>query len=277
LIRAGLLFERNLVVSVLGIDAAWTLTQPSGVALVSKTSAGWALVAADSSYDAFYVRANGHQPAVETFAGSKPDAARLLETCDSLTGHLPEIIAIDMPLSHAPIDGRRVSDNAVSSAYGGKKKCGTHTPSTVRPGAISDTLTADFAAAGYPLRTSEWTGRGIIEVYPHPALLELARAKERLPYKASKQGAYWPDLSVEARRERLFAEWAKIVALLEAKISGVAEAFPPLPQGSTGKTRKAYEDRLDAVVCAWIAICVFEGKARAFGDEVSAIWVPLPE
>ncbi len=264
------------MVSVLGIDAAWTLTHPSGVALVSKIGPVWTLVTAESSYDAFYAQASGGLAVVETFEGSKPDAARLLETCARLIGHLPEIVAIDMPLSNAPIDGRRVSDNAISRDYGGRK-CGTHTPSKIRPGAISDTLKADFAATGYPLRTSAFSGRGVIEVYPHPALVELAQAKERLPYKASKQGFYWPALSIDARRERLFAEWAKIVALLDAKINGVAAAFPPMPTGSTGKERKAYEDRLDAVVCAWVAICVFEQRARAFGDDNSAIWVPLPE
>jgi hypothetical protein len=43
--------------SVLGIDAAWTVTQPSGVALVTDDGDGCKLVAVDSSYAAFYRRA----------------------------------------------------------------------------------------------------------------------------------------------------------------------------------------------------------------------------
>ena len=39
---------------------------------------------------------------------------------------------------------------------------------------------------------------------------------------------------------------------------------------------KAYEDALDAIVCAWIAICALEARAVPFGDETSAIWIPLP-
>ena len=36
---------------------------------------------------------------------------------------------------------------------------------------------------------------------------------------------------------------------------------------------KAYEDTLDAVICAWVAGCALEGRAKAFGDENSAIWI----
>nr|WP_245581779.1 DUF429 domain-containing protein [Rhizobium ruizarguesonis] len=37
---------------------------------------------------------------------------------------------------------------------------------------------------------------------------------------------------------------------------------------------KALEDTLDAVVCAWVGACVMDGRARAYGDVESAIWVP---
>jgi hypothetical protein len=42
--------------AVLGIDAAWTLSQPSGVALVAETPNAWRLVAADASYQRFHAR-----------------------------------------------------------------------------------------------------------------------------------------------------------------------------------------------------------------------------
>ena len=31
----------------------------------------------------------------------------------------------------------------------------------------------------------------------------------------------------------------------------------------------------DAVVCAWVGVCVAEGRAEALGDAESAIWVPI--
>jgi len=39
-------------------------------------------------------------------------------------------------------------------------------------------------------------------------------------------------------------------------------------------TMKAFEDQLDAVVCARVAIEVLEGRALPYGDEVSAAWIP---
>jgi predicted RNase H-like nuclease len=41
-----------------------------------------------------------------------------------------------------------------------------------------------------------------------------------------------------------------------------------------GRALKAYEDQLDAVVCAYVAIAALEGRAESYGDDVSAIWVP---
>jgi predicted RNase H-like nuclease len=190
-----------------------------------------------------------------------------------LCGHSIDLVAIDMPLALEPIVGGRASDNAVSAAYGARK-CGTHTPSANRPGRISDDLRSAFEAAGYPLLTRLVRPPGVIEVYPHPALVELASAHERLPYKASKVGRYWPSDTPERRRELLYREWKGIVTLLECQITGVGAALPMLDQQASGHNRKAYEDMLDAVVCCWVAVCALEGCAIPFGDDCSAIWIP---
>lgn len=258
--------------SVLGIDAAWTTTQPSGVALVEETKNGWQLVAVEASYQRFHAIASG-VAAEPRPSGSVPDAGALLETSTILCSPAVELVALDMPLSHKPIVGRRVSDNKVSREYGARK-CGTHSPSSVRPGRISDKLRADFAAAGYELQTIENSPRGLIEVYPHPALVELANAKERLNYKAGRSKNYWPHLTPSERQVELHHEWSKIIHLLDGKISGVARRFNSFRIGTTGTEMKATEDMLDAVVCAWVAICALEGTAKPYGDEESAIWIP---
>ena len=141
-----------------------------------------------------------------------------------------------MPLSRKPITGRRASDDAVSRAYG-SRHCSTHTPNTVRPGRISDELTEGFGAAGYPLLTlANAEPPGLVEVYPHPALVEF--------------GA-------------LAARWR-----------GGAAALPAPDATAGGVELKAYEDMLDAVVCVCVAISILEGEALPYGDEVSAIWIP---
>lgn len=259
--------------SVLGIDAAWSSTHPSGVALVSETSAGWKMVAVEASYQRFIALSDTSMTPDVRMSGSVPQAADLLAACNVLARRSVDLVAIDMPLSFVPITGRRASDDAVSRAYGARK-CGTHTPSALRPGKVSDELTLGFAQCGYPLLVNRIEPPGLIEVYPHPALVELAYAAERLPYKASKVRKYWPLLTPAERRINLCGQWEKIVCLLEHEIAGVADALGKPDSESSGTALKAYEDMLDAIACAWIAICALNGQATPFGDSKSAIWVP---
>jgi predicted RNase H-like nuclease len=263
------------MLAILGIDAAWTLTQPSGVALVAKHSTGWCLTAVEASYQNFLARTDRSFLAEERPSGSPPDAPALLASAAILSGGAIDLVAVDMPLARSPIVERRFSDNEVSRAYGGRK-CGTHSPSAKRPGRMSDDLNQRFKREGYPLQTVAFQTPGLIEVYPHPALVELADAKERLPYKASKVSTYWPKLQPPDRRARLYQQWDKIVDLLEGEITGVAVALPTLGSSASGVRLKAYEDALDAIVCAWVGICALEGRAKPFGDENSAIWIPSP-
>ena len=264
------------MLAILGIDAAWTLTQPSGVALVAKHPTGWRLTAAEPSYQNFLARTDRSLLAEERPSGSPPDASALLASAAMLSGGAIDIVAVDMPLARSPIVERRFSDNEVSRAYG-DRKCGTHSPSAKRPGRMSDELNQRFKREGYPLQTVAFKTPGLIEVYPHPALVELADAKERLPYKASKVGVYWPELKErQERRERLYQQWDWIVDLLEREVAGVAAALPRLGVDASGVKLKAYEDVLDAIVCAWVGICALEGRAKPFGDENSAIWIPGP-
>ena len=264
--------------TVLGIDAAWTETQPSGLALVEEIDGGWRLTAVAGCYSRFEALA---APAPDNAkpAGMKADADALLATCRHLTGREPDLVAVDMPLSHKAITGRRMSDNAVSSAYGAWK-CGTHSPNVQRPGPVSERLRSAFEQRGYHLWTKpggaplDRPEPGLIEVYPHPALIELTHADKRLCYKIGKMSRYWPNLAAPLRREELFAVWARIVAALEPQVGGVEAGLPALDRNASGLALKAYEDVLDAIVCAFVGICVLQGRARAFGDEDSAVWVP---
>lgn len=260
---------------VLGIDAAWTLTEPSGIALAVEDK-GWRLAAVAPSYDHFLQMAGGASSLPGRPRGSAPNAEALIAAAHTIAKSNIDLVAIDMPLSNEPIISRRVSDRAVNAAYSARW-CSTHTPSAVRPGKISDRLREDFDAVGYPLRTTSAAAPGLLEVYPHPALVELAKFEKRLAYKHGKARDYWPDLVPGDRKAKIIATWMVIVELLDARISGTA-AILPLPQmDAKGWEMKAFEDQLDAVVCAWVAIEVLEGRAMAYGDDVSAVWIPTGE
>jgi hypothetical protein len=49
--------------AVLGIDAAWTAAQPSGVALAVERGNGWRMIGAVASYQRFHALADERQPA----------------------------------------------------------------------------------------------------------------------------------------------------------------------------------------------------------------------
>ena len=261
--------------AILGIDAAWTVTEPSGVALVAKHPNGWQLIAAAPSYNRFIRLADQSATPNMGSTASTPNPAALLSTARTLSGRAVDVVAVDMPLACSPISGRRCSDDAVSRAYG-SRKCGTHSPNALRPGRVSHDLTDGFFRAGYPLQTLTIASPALIEVYPHPALVELAGAVERLPYKAAKVSAYWPKLSPSQRRQRLYQQWRGIIALLEREIAGVNERLSIPKLDANRADVKACEDMLDAIVCAWVGICALEVRATSFGDETSAIWIPAP-
>jgi predicted RNase H-like nuclease len=65
-----------------------------------------------------------------------------------------------------------------------------------------------------------------------------------------------------------------MAARLECETAGVAATLPRLELNASAREVKAYEDTLDAIVCAWVAICALEGQAKPFGDRDSAIWIP---
>ncbi|PWE53776.1 DUF429 domain-containing protein [Metarhizobium album] len=251
------------------MDAAWTLTEPSGVALIVERDGQWHLEAVSPSYAHFISdEAGRHRP-----RGSAVSANLLLEEAARRIGQAIDLVAIDMPLSQRPIISRRLSDNLVSSAYGARHG-GTHSPSAVRPGAISDRLRRDLGTLGYPLLTAAIDQPGTIEVYPHPALIELLKAEKRLPYKTSKVRNYWRDDPPGIRRERLLGVWNDIVGALDQEVADTHKMLSVPAYNAIGWQMKAFEDMLDAVICAWVGACALDGKATPFGDQESAIWIP---
>jgi predicted RNase H-like nuclease len=265
--------------TVLGIDAAWTETHTTGLALIEEAPSGWRLRAVASSYGHFHASALDPRPEMGRPIGSRPDAGALLAACRALTGQAPDLVAVDMPLSRKDITGRRPCDKMVSETYGAKK-CATHSPSAERPGQISKELREGLEAYGYALWTAPDPPRptlvtpGLIEVYPHPALVELTDAAERLPYKVGKIGKYWPKLEPSQRRGNVRAQWKVIVTALDDRIEGVRTSLPEIAESASGLALKSYEDRLDAIVCAWVGVCALEGVADAIGDLNAAIWIP---
>jgi len=259
---------------ILGIDAAWTLTEPSGVALLD-TRGGAKCLGVAPSYAAFLMLSEGCP--VDWGAsheGQEPPIAALLEAARRMAGAPVDVVAIDMPVSRLPINSRRAADNAVSLEFGGRW-CSTHTPSSLRPGPMGARITAAFAALGYSVaatETSPGTPMQLLEVYPHTALLSLLKRERRVPYKIGKLRSYWKNETPEGRRRLLFQE----LRAIEAGLCAVLGPLPivwPLPSAKT-HVLKAFEDALDAMISAWVGMQYMDGGAVPLGDESAAVWCP---
>ena len=263
---------------VLGIDAAWTAHQPSGISLVQRTTSGWSCLAIAPSYEAFIAQASGQGWDPEQKAtGSRPDPAALLQASKQLAGAELSCVSVDMPLATTPITRRRAADTAISSRFG-PKGCAVHSPSAERPGAIADQLRAEYAALGYPLHTngSDQAFPALIECYPHVALLALLKRNYRVPYKVSRSGKYWKaeNLTRSERIERLLEQFQAIKDGLDEHIKGIPELIPEPSDVTTLASLKPVEDILDGLICAWIGIEHLQGRTVGLGDDSAAIWIP---
>jgi predicted RNase H-like nuclease len=259
-------------VIVLGIDAAWTASQPSGVAVLKQLRSRWHCLALAPSYASFIALANG-TPLDWRVRPTASIAAcdALLAATVKLAGGRPDVIAIDMPLANTPIVARRAADNAISSAYA-TRGLGAHSPSERRPGPIAHAMRRGFGAHGYALATAATragTRNVMIEVFPHAAAIALLGAQYRVPYKLSRVTQYWPDLPPPQRRRALLAQWAKLRRALATRVDGIALRVPAT---GTLAALKRYEDALDAAICAWIGTEYLAKRTTAYGDASAAVW-----
>lgn len=264
--------EVRTPVAVLGIDAAWTEKEPSGVALLARRGEHWRCLRVAPSYSAFC----GPFTWDESVRGGKPDVPALLAACSSLIGREDlAVVAVDMPLATRPLEGRRVADNLVSKQFG-TRKCAVHSPTLERPGKVGVQLLEAFMIAGFRLALGRTPAiPALIEVYPHVALLQLMRATERLPYKVSKNGSYWgKGVAVTERKRRLVEQWTSILDRLRQVVDGVEVPLPKDPERFTFQNLKRYEDAIDGLICAWMATRFLAGDAVPLGDDTGAIWIP---
>lgn len=262
---------------ILGIDAAWTPGQPSGVALVADSGGKGQCLAVAPSYASFLALAEGK--AVDWSAPPKatlPDPSALLDAAAALAGRPVDIVTVDMPISTVPITQRRAADAAVSQEFG-SRWCSAHTPNVSRPGHLGAVLTKAFATAGYPVATTNTppgTKPCLVEIYPHPALLALLARPRRVPYKVAKAQRYWPERTVAERSDLLLNEFRAIATALDEILGPFEIPIPTSPATTPLSRLKRLEDALDALVCCWVGLLYVNKKATALGDATGAVWCP---
>ncbi len=263
---------------VLGIDPAWTVSNPSGVALLTGKGGRWRCLGVAPSYEGFIALAQGIPVnwGMSAKAGAPPPA-EILHAAEALApGSGVDAVAVDMPVSRVRFDGRRFADDAATRALG-RFGCGVHSPTPSRPGPLGAGLNEGFAARGFEVATTEPATPGmrpLLEVYPHPAAIALLRADYRVPYEVARTAKYWPERSVDERINQVLGQWGRLLAALGETIEGIELPLPKAADGLTLSGLKRFEDALDALICAWVGTQYLEGRCVPLGDRTAAIWVP---
>ena len=262
---------------ILGVDAAWTAGEPTGVAVVSQSAKGWNCQGVAPSYASFIALTEGEPVswAIKP-SGEHPRSPDLVDAAAVLVGGSIDVVAVDMPVSTERFSSRRAADNAISQRFGAAW-CSAHSPSATRPGQVGRAFSEELSSSHRLVTDQREMGviPALIEVYPHPALLTLLKVSQRVPYKASKTGKYWVGKDLASRGQLLLEQWHLILEALNREIAGIDLPIPTtFTPGMTIAGLKRYEDALDALICAWVGIRYLKGRCDVFGDDTAAIWVP---
>ncbi|MBC7169787.1 DUF429 domain-containing protein [Candidatus Bipolaricaulota bacterium] len=242
----------------IGLDLAWSRRRTTGGAILAWDGNAARLVAWDPAL--------GDDGSILAFTlrGAGEDGA---------------LVAIDAPLVVPNERGTRPCDRALSRAYR-RQEAAAYPANRARlgPAVRGEVLAARLQDHGFtasPLVHRQGEVRQVVEVYPHPATVELFGLEKTLKYKAR------PGRTLASR-------WAELLRLREL-LGALADREPALdaepllatldPAGLRGQALKAVEDLLDALVCAYIAVHLWywgEAGCRRFGDlDTGYVLVPI--
>ena len=256
---------------VLGLDLAWSPRNPSGAVEVAAHGGAW------------------HVATPLTLHGD----GEILAWVDGHATHGPVLLAIDAPIiAPNPAGTGRECDREVSRQFG-RFHAGAYPGNRARcarPVALAQALVArgfsldpDDVAAGAPRgargargvspdslditagapQGAPGAGHVALEVYPHAASIALLRLERIVKYKKGR---------VTQRRAGLTRLQSLIFEHLPQHDPPLALGFPGEdPEALRGRALKALEDRLDAVLCAAMAViwCTHRTRCRVIGDVAS--------
>lgn len=189
------------------------------------------------------------------------------------------LVAIDAPLVVPNERGTRPCDRALSAVYR-QREAAAYPANRARlgPEVRGGTLVVRLERLGFvhsPEVRRQTALRQVVEVYPHPAMVELFGLEKTLKYKARGNRPYTVRWEGIERLKELLASLAQGEPAMDAErlLGGIAV------YGVRGRALKHAEDVLDACFCAYIALYIwYWGRVgyRRFGDlETGYILVPV--
>lgn len=241
-----------------GLDLAWSPRNTSGAVILD-----W----------------DGRTSHPSAWDDALTDDAVIVEFLAREIGAGPALVAVDAPLVVPNETGSRPCDRAVSSAYG-HAEAGARPVSrrSVGPHVRGEKIVAYLAELGHrhsPVVRRQVPVRQLVEVYPHPGMVELFGLTKTLKYKACPERPYpllWAELG---RLQNLLRSLSTYEPALEG--SSLLDAHNP--HGLRGRALKRLGDLLDALFCAYTALHIWywgEAGYRRLGDlESGYILIPV--
>jgi len=249
------------MITCIGIDLAWSPRNLTGAAVIVGDASGGDCIDLALLHD---------------------DAA-IIAYIERHAGDGPALVAVDAPLAVPNASGRRPVEGEISRIFG-RYQAGPHPANRQRltfDGVVrGEALVAALAERGFVHTVGIAAGalvRQVVEVFPHPAMIALFELACTLKYKARPRRSH-------ALR---MTEWLRYQAYLR----GLAVADPPLRghealleqdvAALAGRRLKQYEDQIDALFCAYIALYGFrwgDARCQAFGTLAEgSIFTAMPD
>jgi len=221
-------------VFAVGIDLAWSPRNGSGLALAEDVGGRWRL---------------------RDIRDALGDNQEILSYVETRVGTHPAILAIDAPLVVPYPRSGRDGDRLVTQVFG-PSQAGVYPATRVHMtrygGQRIWDLVRGLEALGF---RHDWCIpsnpdiRRFFETYPHAAAVALFNLDRTLKYKARQGRTY------ETRWDafRTFEARLRDLRSFDPPLEGVEEFLDPDVTQKRGRALKAYEDRLDAILCAYVA------------------------
>lgn len=251
----------------IGLDLAWSPRNPSGLATL---------------------RVQLGDPGRQNLTGHLVDS-RILQTDEEILDYIqaqagedPCLVAVDAPLRVPNLSGQRRAEaelNRVFRAYA----AGAH-PANRRllekNGQVrGEALVQALASYGFREQASIERGklsRQVTEVFPHSALVSLFGLSRTLKYKARPRRT-WPE---RQQAWQLYQHHLRSLAAADPALQGHEELLQVKVGSLKSRRLKNYEDQVDALMCAYIALYGFRWgseRCRSFGTlQEGHIFTPLP-
>lgn len=233
-------------VALAGIDLAWHGLKPSGLALG---------------------RLHNQILYVDTLVSEVLNNDAI---CRLVQDYQPNGIAIDAPLIITNPTGMRECEREIGRRYGAKG-ASCHTANlSLFPNSTSMQLSKQLQQLHYEhIRGAQWQ----IEVYPHPAIIELFNLDYRLAYKKGTVAQRKAGQMLLANH--LLALATRLPFALQLAEDIMVAISENAIQQLKGAQLKQNEDKLDALVCLVIAALHHLSLTFAVGDEIDG-YIMLP-